>query len=40
MLAEATAQGLSAEEIIRHCQDIVAGFDTAMNDGSSARGPS
>src|SRR5271167_1930761 len=26
VLAEATAQGLPAEEIMRHCQDIVAGF--------------
>ena len=26
MLAEATAQGLTAEEVVRHCQDIVAGF--------------
>lgn len=29
MLAEATAQGLPAEEIVRHCQDIVAGFRSA-----------
>lgn len=26
MLAEATAQGLAPEEIVRHCRDIVAGF--------------
>ena len=37
MLAEATAQGLPAEEIIRHCQDIVAGFLAATNDDPAAR---
>jgi GntR family transcriptional regulator len=37
MLAEATAQGLPPEEIIRHCQDIVAGFPEATND-DPARG--
>ena len=29
MLAEATAQGLSPEEIIRDCQEIVGGFGAA-----------
>lgn len=33
MLAEATAQGLAAEEIIGHCQDIVAGFVPVAYDG-------
>jgi GntR family transcriptional regulator len=37
MLAEATAQGLPSEEIIRYCQDIVAGFPAAA-DGDPARG--
>jgi DNA-binding transcriptional regulator YhcF (GntR family) len=32
MLAEATAQGLPAEDVIRHCQDIVAGFATPVPD--------
>ena len=35
MLAEATAQGLPAEETIRHCQDIVTGFQPATYDGSA-----
>jgi GntR family transcriptional regulator len=33
MLAEATAQGLPADEITRHCADIVAEFRSAANDG-------
>jgi GntR family transcriptional regulator len=33
MLAEATAQGLAAEEIIERCQDIVAGLLPATNHG-------
>jgi GntR family transcriptional regulator len=37
MLAEATAQGLPSEEIIRHCRDVVAGFPAATDDGP-ARG--
>jgi len=37
MLAEATAQGLPSGEIVRHCQDIVAGFPAASND-DPARG--
>ena len=33
LLAEATAQGLAAEQIIGHCQDIVAGFVPVTYDG-------
>jgi GntR family transcriptional regulator len=33
MLAEATAQGLAAGEIIERCRDIVAGFVPATNHG-------
>ena len=33
LLAEAAAQGLAAEEIIGHCQDIVAGFVPVTNGG-------
>jgi DNA-binding transcriptional regulator YhcF (GntR family) len=33
MLAEATAQGLAAEEIIADCQEIVAGFVPVTGDG-------
>lgn len=33
LLAEATAQGLAAEEIFRHCQAIVAGFVPVTYDG-------
>lgn len=33
LLAEATAQGLAAEEIIGRCQDIVAGFVAVTYDG-------
>ena len=33
MLAEATAQGLAAEEVIGHCRDIVAGFVPAAYEG-------
>ena len=40
MLAEATAQGLPPEEIIRHCRDIVAAFPSATNDGSVDGDPS
>ncbi|HEX4226074.1 MAG TPA: GntR family transcriptional regulator [Pseudonocardiaceae bacterium] len=36
MLAEATAQGLPAEDVIRHCQDIVAGFATSAPDEDPA----
>jgi GntR family transcriptional regulator len=32
MLAEATAQGLTSEEIVRRCRDIVAGFPPVTND--------
>jgi len=31
MLAEATAQGLPAAEIIRHCRDVVAGFPSTSD---------
>ena len=37
MLAEATAQGLPPEDIIRHCRNIVAGFPSAANDGQARR---
>ena len=40
MLAEATAQGLSPEEIIRHCRDIVAGFPSPTIDGPADGDPS
>jgi len=40
MLAEATAQGLPAEEIVGHCRDIVAAFQSAMTDTSRDGGPS
>jgi hypothetical protein len=33
LLAEATAQGLEAEEVIGHCQEIVAGFVPVSHDG-------
>jgi DNA-binding transcriptional regulator YhcF (GntR family) len=33
MLAEATAQGLPGEDIIRHCRNIVAGFPSVSNGG-------
>jgi DNA-binding transcriptional regulator YhcF (GntR family) len=36
MLAEATAQGLSAAEIIRHCRDIVAAFPAVADDGAAS----
>jgi hypothetical protein len=39
MLAEATAQGLPPEEIIRHCRDIVAGFPSVTIDGSAYGDP-
>ncbi len=35
MLAEATAQGLSAEEIVEHCRDIVVGFLSVPCEGSA-----
>lgn len=35
MLAEATAQGLSAEEIVEHCRSIVAGFLPVTYKGSA-----
>lgn len=37
MLAEATAQGLPPEDIIRHCRNIVAGFPSAADDGPTRR---
>jgi GntR family transcriptional regulator len=40
MLAEATAQGLPPEEIIRHCQDIVTGFTSPADDGTADGQPS
>lgn len=40
LLAEATAQGLAAEEIMGRCQDIVAGFMPAANDARAAGGAS
>ena len=40
ILAEATAQGLPAEEIVRYCRDIVAAFQSAMTDTSEDGGPS
>jgi DNA-binding transcriptional regulator YhcF (GntR family) len=39
MLAEATAQGLPAEDVVRHCRDIVAAFQSAMTDASEDGGP-
>jgi GntR family transcriptional regulator len=33
MLAEATAQGLPGEEIVRRCRDIVGGFPPLSSDG-------
>lgn len=35
MLAEATAQGLPAEEIAHYCQDILAGFLPVVREGSA-----
>jgi len=35
VLAEATAQGLPPEEIVRHCREIVAGF-TSGGDGKTS----
>jgi DNA-binding transcriptional regulator YhcF (GntR family) len=40
VLAEATAQGLPPEEILRHCRDIVAGFPSATQDGRGDGDPS
>lgn len=40
MLAEATAQGLPAEEIVGYCRDIVAAFQSAMTDASENGDPS
>ena len=36
VLAEATAQGLPQEEIIRHCQEIVTAFTSATHEEGSA----
>ena len=33
LLAEATAQGLAAEKVVAHCQDIVTNFVTVTYDG-------
>jgi len=35
VLAEAAAQGLSAEQIVERCQDIVVGFLPVTSDGSA-----
>lgn len=40
MLAEATAQGLPPEEIIGHCRNIVADFQSAAIDGLAYGDPS
>ena len=39
LLAEATAQGLPADEVIRHCQDALAGFASPAA-AAAARAPS